>query len=55
MDGVWIKKVVTPEQYNKIKEAEFVELRLVTTDGSVGEAITLYPKEYIKKQLNVTL
>ena len=37
IDGVWIKKFVTPELLEKIRNADFVELHLETNDGKVGE------------------
>jgi len=49
MDGVWIRKAVTHEEFEKIKKAEFVELRLETKDGELGEIIKLYPKKTIEE------
>ena len=47
MDGVFIRKIVTASQLEEIRKADFVELRLETTDGSIGEKITFYSADVI--------
>ena len=42
MDGAWIRKVVTQEQLELIKKVDFIELRLETEDGSIGETFIFY-------------
>lgn len=49
IDGVWIKKFVTPELLEKIRNADFVELHLETNDGKVGEVVTFYSKDVLHK------
>lgn len=51
MNGVRIKKVVTAEQFETIRKAEFIELRLETIDGKIGEKLKFYSEYAIYKKI----
>lgn len=48
MDGVNVRKVVTPEQYRMIQNAEFVNL-VIEIPNEVQDSIRLYPMKTIEK------
>lgn len=47
MDGMWIREKVSPEQYRKLKKAEFIDL-IITTDNC-SDKIRLYPIKTIRE------
>lgn len=44
---MWIREKVSPEQYRKLKKAEFIDL-IITTDNC-SDKIRLYPIKTIRE------
>ena len=48
MNGVWVKVPgLTPQQFNDILNAEFVDLKIETNE--CADTIRLYPKKSLRK------
>ena len=45
MNGQFIRLVVSPKQIEELRKAEFIELRLVSATGDVGDKVYFYKKD----------
>ena len=48
--GVAIKKVVTPEEFRKIRESDYIELHLTTPDGNIGDIVKCWTQKYFDNE-----
>ena len=48
--GVAIKKVVTSEELQRIKEADYIELHLTTSDGNLGDVVKCWTQKYFDRE-----